>query len=81
MVCPDVPFAIKSLFIVCVVDSVNTNMFHGPMGSLPFYIFSGLTTGTDESITRAWAGILVLLVFVIVLFVLARFLGNRKVGK
>ena len=62
-------------------DSVNTNMFHGPMGSLPFYIFSGLTTGTDESITRAWAGILVLLVFVIVLFVLARFLGNRKVGK
>jgi phosphate transport system permease protein len=62
-------------------DSVNTNMFHGSMGSLPFYIFSGLTTGTDESITRAWAGILVLLVFVITLFVLARFLGNRKVGK
>ena len=62
-------------------DSVNTNMFHGSMGSLPFYIFSGLTTGTDESVTRAWAGLLVLLVFVITLFVLARFLGNRKVGK
>lgn len=62
-------------------DSVNTNMFHGSMGSLPFYIFNGFTTGTDESITRAWAGILVLLSLVILLFGLARFLGNRKVGK
>jgi phosphate transport system permease protein len=62
-------------------DSVNSNMFHGSMGSLPFYIFTGLTTGTDESITRAWAGILILLVLVISLFALARYLGNRKVGK
>jgi phosphate transport system permease protein len=62
-------------------DSVNTNMFNGSMGSLPFYIFNGFTTGTDESSTRAWAAILVLLVLVIVLFGLARFLGNRKVGK
>jgi phosphate transport system permease protein len=62
-------------------DSVNANMFHGSMGSLPFYIFTGLTTGTDESITRAWAGILVLLVLVISLFALARYLGNRKVGR
>lgn len=62
-------------------DSVNTNMFNGSMGSLPFYIFNGFTTGTDESITRAWAAILVLLFLVIVLFGLARFLGNRKVGK
>jgi phosphate transport system permease protein len=62
-------------------DSVNANVFSGSMGSLPFYIFKGFTTGTDESVTRAWAAILILLVLVIILFALARFLGNRKVGK
>lgn len=62
-------------------DSVNGNMFSGAMGSLPFYIWKGFTAGTDESVTRAWAGTLVLLVMVLVLFALARYLGNRKVGK
>jgi phosphate transport system permease protein len=62
-------------------DSINANMFSGSMGSLPFYIFKGFTTGTDESVTRAWAAILILLLLVIILFALARFLGNRKVGK
>ncbi|CAB4620116.1 unannotated protein [freshwater metagenome] len=62
-------------------DSTNANMFSGAMGSLPFYIWKGFTAGTDESVTRAWAGILVLLALVIFLFSLARFLGNRKVGK
>jgi phosphate transport system permease protein len=62
-------------------DFVNANMFSGSMGSLPYYIFKGFTTGTDESVTRAWAAILILLVLVIILFSLARFLGNRKVGK
>jgi phosphate transport system permease protein len=62
-------------------DINNANMFSGSMGSLPFYIFKGFTTGTDESVTRAWAAILILLALVIILFSLARFLGNRKVGK
>jgi len=62
-------------------DGVNANIFNGSMGSLPFYIFKGFTIGTEESITRAWAAILVLLVLVIILFTLARYLGNRKVGK
>ena len=62
-------------------DTKNANMFHGPMGSLPYYIWKGFTQGTPESVTRAWAGILVLLVLVLVLFGLARYLGNRKVGK
>jgi phosphate transport system permease protein len=62
-------------------DSVNGNMFSGAMGSLPFYIWKGFTAGTEESVTRAWAGTLVLLVLVLILFALARYLGNRKVGK
>lgn len=62
-------------------NSTSWNMFHGPMGSLPNYIWQSFGTGTDDSITRAWAGLLVLLVIVLVLFSLARALGNRKVGK
>jgi phosphate transport system permease protein len=58
----------------------NYNMFSGSMGSLPNYVWQAFASGTPEAITRAWAGILVLLVIVIALFAAARFLGNRKVG-
>ena len=59
-------------------DTTNWNVFNGPMGSLPFYIWKGFGAGTEESITRAWAGIIVLLVIVLTLFIGARFLGDRK---
>ena len=59
----------------------NYNVFSGSLGSLPNYIWQGFNAGTPESITRAWAGILVLLAIVVILFTAARILGNRKVGK
>ena len=59
----------------------NFNMFSQSMGSLPNYIWQCFGAGTAESITRAWSGILVLLVIVVLLFAAARTLGNRKVGK
>ena len=59
----------------------NFNIFSGSLGSLPNYIWQAFGAGTPESITRAWAGILVLLVIVVILFTAARILGNRKVGK
>ena len=59
----------------------NYNVFHGSLGSLPNYIWQAVSAGTPESITRAWAGILVLLIIVVILFTAARVLGNRKVGK
>jgi phosphate transport system permease protein len=62
-------------------DKVNWNPFQGPMGSLPFYIWKSYAVGTPESITRAWAAILVLLVIVLVLFVSARLLSGRRSGK
>lgn len=61
--------------------TTNYNMFSNSMGSLPNYVWQSFSAGTPESITRAWAGILVLLVIVVVLFTAARVLGNRKVGK
>jgi phosphate transport system permease protein len=59
-------------------DTTNFNIFSGPMGSLPSYIWKGFGAGTEESITRAWAGILVLLLLVLGLFVSARLLSERK---
>jgi len=60
-------------------DSTQWNIFKGPMGTLPTYIWKAYAAGTEASVTRAWAAILVLLVIVLVLFGLARFLGGRKV--
>jgi phosphate transport system permease protein len=59
-------------------DSVNANPFKGPMGSLPFYIWKSYSVGTPESITRAWAGIMVLLGIILLLFISARFLSERR---
>lgn len=62
-------------------DRVNPNAFNGPMGSLPYYIWKSFNAGSPEAITRAWAGLLVLVGLVLILFTLARFLGSRKTAK
>ena len=59
-------------------DRVNPNSFSGPMGSLPYYIWKSFNAGSPEAITRAWAGLLVLVGLVLILFTLARFLSTRK---
>lgn len=62
-------------------DSLNLNPTEGAMGSLPFYIWKAfLTSGTPEALARAWAGMLVLLIFIFILFGMARYLSGRKVG-
>ena len=62
-------------------DRVNPNAFNGPMGSLPYYIWKSFNAGSPEAITRAWAGLLVLVGLVLILFTLARFLSSRKAAK
>ena len=62
-------------------DRYNFNPVSGPMGSLPHFIWNSFRAGTPESTARAWTGLLVLLVIVFILFAIARFFGNRKVGK
>ncbi len=59
-------------------DRINPNPFSGPMGSLPYYIWKSFNAGSPEAITRAWAGLLVLLIVVFILFIAARLLVNRK---
>ena len=62
-------------------DKVNPNAFNGSIGSLPYYIWKSFNAGSPEAITRAWAGLLVLMVLVLSLFTLARLLGTRKVAR
>lgn len=62
-------------------DRINGNPFNEPMGSLPFYIWKSFNAGSEEAITRAWAGLLVLVVLVLILFTTARFLSTRKVSR
>jgi len=62
-------------------DRINANPFNDPMGSLPFYIWKSFNAGSEEAITRAWAGLLVLVVLVLILFTTARFLSTRKVSR
>jgi phosphate transport system permease protein len=59
-------------------DATNLNPVSGPMGSIPFYVWkSFLLGGTEESSQRTWAGLLVLLIWVLLLFMAARFISSR----
>jgi phosphate transport system permease protein len=62
-------------------DKVNANAFSGPLGSLPYYIWKSFNAGSPEALTRAWAGLLVLVGLVLVLFTVARYLGSKKSSK
>ena len=62
-------------------DALNFNPTSGPLGSLPFYIWKAfLTGGTEEAYARAWGGMLILLILIVVLFGLARYFSGRKVA-
>jgi len=60
-------------------EATNFNPVSGPMGSIPYYVWKAfLLGGTEESSQRTWAGLLVLLVWVLLLFTAARFISSRN---
>lgn len=58
-------------------SSVNLNPFVGPQSDLPLFIYQLLRQPNANQIARAWTGALVLVLLVLVLFVLARVIGER----
>lgn len=62
-------------------DKVNLNPFDGAMGSLPYYVWKSFGSGSEEGLTRAWAGLLVLVLLILILFTTARLLSSRKVSR
>jgi phosphate transport system permease protein len=69
------------LFTVGVFDAFNFNPFVGQNSALPVVIWSGLNGGAAESIQRAWTAIFILLVVVLIIFVAARFFGQKSMKK
>lgn len=60
-------------------ESTNLNPVSGPMGSIPYYVWkSFLLGGTEESTQRTWAGMLILLLWVLLLFIVARYISSRS---
>jgi phosphate transport system permease protein len=56
---------------------INTNPFAGKQDALPYFVFRLVRFPQEAQIARAWTGALVLLLLVLVLFVIARFVGGR----
>jgi phosphate transport system permease protein len=60
-------------------EANNLNPVSGPMGSIPYYVWKAfLLGGTPESTQRTWAGLLVLLMWVLLLFTIARYISSRS---
>ena len=67
---------------VLIVSGANTyqnlNPLHGPMNSLPLYIYSAFASGEPTQVGRAYAAAIVLLALVVILFALTRFIARDK---
>jgi phosphate transport system permease protein len=59
-------------------DALNLNPFDGNSSAIPFYVWKNFLLGTETSVDRAWAGVLVLMIIVLFFFSLTRFLSGRK---
>jgi phosphate transport system permease protein len=55
----------------------NRNPFTGKQASLPMFVWQLVRQPNKTQIARAWTGALVLMMLVLVLFTLARFIGER----
>ena len=62
-------------------DAINLNPFSGNSSALPYYVWKNYSLGNPESISRAWLGVLVLMMVVFIFFSLARFFGRAKGAK
>ncbi|MBF9072308.1 phosphate ABC transporter permease PstA [Streptacidiphilus fuscans] len=69
------------LLLVFGADAINANPFSGPQSSLPLFVYQQYALGTDASQSRAWAGALVLIAFVMILNLAARLIARWKAPK
>jgi phosphate transport system permease protein len=58
-------------------DSVNASPLDGAQSELPLFTFQRVRNAVPTQVARGWAGALVLILVVLVLFTLARTLGAR----
>lgn len=66
------------LFTAFGADVMNTNPFSDPQESLPLFVFRNIRQASDAAIARGFAGALVLMLIVLILFAIARFVGRDR---
>ena len=63
-------------------DAINLNPREGNMSAFPYYVWKNLLIGDENAISRAWTGVFVLMILVLIIFTLARYFstvrGNKK---
>lgn len=62
-------------------DAINLNPTEGNMSAFPYYVWKNLLIGSENAISRAWLGVFVLMLIVMIFFTLARYFGAAKGGK
>ena len=66
------------LFTAFGYNLMNANPFTGPQESLPLFIYRFIRQPLESSIQRGFAGALVLMALILVLFAFARFVGRDR---
>lgn len=62
-------------------DETVVNPTGSPISALPTYIFNNVALPYPDAVTRAWGAALALMIFVAVLFTIARVLGRGRMGR
>jgi phosphate transport system permease protein len=66
------------LLTVGGADAINLNPTQGNMSAFPYYVWKNLLIGDENSISRAWLGVFVLMILVLIIFTLARYLSTSR---
>jgi len=66
------------LLTVGGADAINLNPGEGNMSAFPYYVWKNLLIGNENSISRAWLGVFVLMILVLIIFTLARYFSTVK---
>ena len=66
------------LLLVGVTQSINTNPFSEPQGSLPLFVFSESQNDLQTAINRGWAAALTLIILIMLLNLIARLIAWWK---
>jgi phosphate transport system permease protein len=59
-------------------DAVNLNPLDGNMSAFPMYVWKNLLIGSPNAISRAWLGLFVLMVLVLIFFAMARYFSSAR---
>lgn len=66
------------LLTVGGADAINLNPGQGNMSAFPYYVWKNLLIGSENAISRAWLGVFVLMILVLIIFSLARYFSTVR---